>query len=274
LNHNPRILIAGCGYTGERCADLFFAEGLEVTALVATPESAQRLAAKPYTVTALDAADPGQLSALLDNKGPQDLLVHCLSGRSGRDAAAYRQTYVETLRQLLGVFAPAFSVFTSSTSVYPQNDGRWVDETSEVGGTPTGDVLVEAERLALAAGGAAVRLGGIYGPGRSRFIAAALSGEPLPGDASGCVNFTHADDAAAAIAHVVRGRLAGAFNAVDDHPVRRADLAEAIRSGAASLPAPSEDSLTGKRVRNAKLRATGWAPRYPGILDAIRAGAV
>jgi hypothetical protein len=53
------------------------------------------------------------------------------------------------LRNLLDVLRPRFCVFTGSTSVYPQNDGSAVTEESRTGGTPTGDVLLEAERLAL-----------------------------------------------------------------------------------------------------------------------------
>jgi nucleoside-diphosphate-sugar epimerase len=275
LNHHPRILVAGCGYTGERCADLFFSGGARVTGLVSSPESRERLSAKPYPVLAADAADPEDLArALGAAELPVDILIHCLSGKSGRDADAYRRVYVETLRQLLAAAAPAFSVFTSSTSVYAHDDGSLVDENSAVGGTPTGGVLVEAERLALDAGGAAVRLGGIYGPGRARFLAAVRSGEPLPGDAGACINLIHVDDAAAALVHVALGRLPGAFNAVDDHPVRRADLAEAIRTDSTSLPAPAEPPRAGKRVSNARLRATGWTPRYPSVLDALHAGAV
>lgn len=209
---------------------------------------------------------------------PPDLLVHCLSGQGGRDAGAYRVTYVETLRNLLGVLRPKFCVFTGSTSVYPQNDGSTVTEESRTGGTPTGDVLLEAERIALAAGGAVVRLGGIYGPGRTRFIEAARSGQPTAGDPDGFINFIHRDDAAAALHHVGMQRLGGIWNAVDDRPVRRMELAEAIRSGsplpvaaaAGQCPIPS----TGKRVRNAKLRAAGWTPRYPTVIDALKADAV
>ena len=186
---------------------------------------------------------------------------------------------METLRNLLEVLRPQFCVFTGSTSVYPQNDGSAVTEESRTGGTPTGDVLLEAERLALGAGGAVVRLGGIYGPGRTRFIEAARTGAPTPGDPDGFINFIHRDDAAAALHHVGRLNLGGIWNAVDDRPVRRAELAEAIRNDT-PLPIPvaavydRRIPVTGKRVANAKLRAAGWTPRYPTVIDALNAGAV
>ena len=223
---------------------------------------------------AANAADREKLRSAFPGQPAPDLLVHCLSGHGGRDADAYRVTYVETLRNLLEVLHPKFCVFTGSTSVYPQNDGSVVTEESRTGGTPTGDVLLEAERLALEAGGAVVRLGGIYGPGRTRFIEAARTGAPTPGDPDGFVNFIHRDDAAAALHHVGRLHLAGVWNSVDDRPVRRAELAEAIRTGKPLPPVDADRAASGKRVRNAKLRAGGWTPRYPTVIDALNEGAV
>ena len=197
------------------------------------------------------------------------MLIHCLSGKQGRNADAYRVVYCETLRNLIDVLTPKFTVFTSSTSVYPQNDASEVDESSTVGGTPTGDVLLSAEKMATDAGGAALRLGGIYGPERARFIEAAKANQPLPfGDPEAFINLIHRDDAARALFHVGVHRLAGVYNAVDDHPGRREDLAESIRTGKL-VAADRAEKSTGKRVRNQKLRTTGWAPQYPSILAAL-----
>ena len=232
------------------------------------------MAGKPYRVIAADAADCEQLRAKLGGDAPPDVLVHCLSGKDGRNPDAYRVVYCETLRNLIDVLRPKFTVFTSSTSVYPQNDASKVDENSPVGGTPTGDILVAAEKIATEAGGAAVRLGGIYGPGRARFIESARANEPLPfGSPDAFINLIHRDDAARALFHIGSNRLPGLYNAVDDHPARRADLAESIRSGNL-VPSVPDQTATGKRVQNAKLKSTGWAPQYPSVLDAIRADAV
>lgn len=270
MNHHPRILVAGCGYTGERCADFFSQAGADVTGVVSSDESAARLADKPYPVLAVDLADREALRATLGDRPRPDILIHCLSGKTGRDLAAYRMTYVQTLQNLLEILSPAFAVFTGSTSVYAQNDGSAVDENSPVGGTPTGDVLVAAEKLALESGGAVVRLGGIYGPGRSGFIRAALAGEPVAqGDPESFVNLVHRDDAARALQHVATHHLRGAFNAVDDHPSRRSDLARALRGE--KIAATADRTATGKKVSNAKLRASGWTPTYPSPIDAMRA---
>jgi len=221
-------------------------------------------------VIVADAAKPEELRAKLTGCEHPDVLIHCLSGREGRNAEAYRVVYRDTLRNLIDVLAPHFVVFTGSTSVYPQNDAGEVDESSPVGGTPTADALLEAEKIALDSGGAVVRLGGIYGPGRTRFIDSARSGDlGAFGSSDALINFIHRDDAARALFHVGSKRLAGVFNAVDDHPTRRIDLAESIRTGS-PLPA-AQQAGTGKRVRNAKLRSAGWEPRYSSLLDALPA---
>ena len=200
------------------------------------------------------------------------MLLHCLSGKDGRNPEAYRVVYRDTLRNLIEILKPKFTVFTGSTSVYPQNDASEVDETSPVGGTPTGDVLLAAEQIALAAGGAAVRLGGIYGPGRARFIESARANEPLPfGSPDAFINLIHRDDAARALFHVGSNHLPGVFNAVDDHPSRRTDLAESIRTNSPLVAAVCDRRTpsTGKRVKNAKLKSTGWTPKYPSVLTAL-----
>lgn len=263
----PRIFIAGCGYTGERCADFFSRQGDSVQALVSSKASAERLARKPYPVFAADASDPAALRAAPFEAEP-DVLVHCLSGRTGRDPESYRKTYVRTLRCLTETLRPKFTVFTGSTSVYTQDDGSTVTEESPAGGSPTADVLLEAEQFCLTGGGAVVRLGGIYGPGRARFLESVLSGQGQLSRAH--INLIHADDAAAAVCHVGARFLGGIFNAVDDSPAPRDEIAAGIHGNLAQ----SNGAPTGKKVSNAKLRATGWSPRYRSLAEAYRSGAV
>jgi len=241
-------------------------------------ESARRLADKPYRVLAADAADVEQLRARLAGCEQPDVLIHCLSGSQGRDAGAYRVVYYETLRHLIDFLAPKFTVFTSSTSVYPQNDASEVDESFPVGSTPTGDVLVSAEQTALDAGGAAVRLGGIYGPGRARFIASARANEPLPfGSPDAFINLIHRDDAARAVLAVLASPPPGyhTYNLADGQPAPKAEVMawlaarlglpsptfspEAPSARTAARGGPVPDRLI---VADALRAATGWQPRY------------
>src|SRR5690606_13335816 len=119
-----------------------------------------------YPLLSGDLASPETLREAGRRFSP-DAIVHCASSSRG-GADAYRTVFVEGIRHLRSVFPDAPVCFTSSTSVYGQTDGSRVDEASEtVPGRETGRLLLEAESLAREGGGIALRLAGIYGPGRS-----------------------------------------------------------------------------------------------------------
>src|SRR5205085_6200425 len=112
----------------------------------------------------LRAVDLRELEQVRQNSFPSDLVVHCASSRGG-DADQYRRIYRDGVVNLLQSFPGARIVFTSSTSVYGQRDGSWVDENSPAEpGTAKGEILREAEEIVLAHDGIVLRLGGIYGP--------------------------------------------------------------------------------------------------------------
>jgi nucleoside-diphosphate-sugar epimerase len=162
-------------------------------------------------------------------------------------------------------------VLTSSTSVYGQTNGEWVDETS-----PTqpegvsGTTVLKGEAL-LRAGDVAVRFGGIYGPGRTSFVDAVRNGTmTVNRRASGYTNRIHRDDAARILAHVLAlpapERI---YNGVDSEPASRADIADwlARRLGVSvqetAEPEPPSFLRGNKRVRNARLLASGYEMLYP-----------
>jgi nucleoside-diphosphate-sugar epimerase len=123
-----------------------------------------------------------------------------------------KAVYVDGMRHLVDAFPGAFPLYTSSTSVYPQTDGEIVDETSFADpDRDTGRLLREAENIALNAKGAVARLAGIYGPGRSFVLKNLLEGKAAIEGNHGqgrILNQIHADDAAAALVHLVTQRLA------------------------------------------------------------------
>jgi nucleoside-diphosphate-sugar epimerase len=180
-----RILIAGCG-------DIGTALGVELAAMGHDVWGIRRMpGALPSAVRGLqgDLARPATLGGL-----PRaiDVVVYTAGPDASTDDA-YRTAYVQGLRGLLRALegtppAPRRTILVSSTAVYGQTDGRWVDEAS-----PTeprgfrGRRLLEAERLLVASRLPAtiVRLGGIYGPGRTRLVdrlrrgdAACVAGPP------------------------------------------------------------------------------------------------
>ena len=271
-----RVLIAGCGYLGQAVAELFLADNWEVEGWTMSADSAHELSTKPYPVHAVDIS---QEDHVRDHTGNFDAVIHCASTRGG-DVNSYRRVYLDGARSLLKRFGGSQILFTSSTSVYAQNDRGWVTEKSAAQPKhETGKILREAEDLVLANRGIVVRLGGIYGPGRSALLKKFLGGDAvLDPKNDRFVNQIHRDDAAAATRSVLtRGASAGEiYNVVDDQSIL---LSECYRWLAAKLNRPVPTARrsasrrkrgdSNKRVSNAKLQAIGWTPRYPNFAQGM-----
>jgi len=271
-----RVLIAGCGYVGTAAADLFDAGGWLVEGWTHSTVSAAKLLEKPYPVTTVDFTDRHQVNAHSQNF---DLVVHCASTRGG-DAESYRRTYVEGLTNLADRFVGSTLLFTSSTSVYAQQNGEPVTETSPAEPThEKGQLLREAESLVLTRGGVVARLAGIHGPGRSAILTRFLTGEALLDPENNRVmNHIHRDDAAAALVLLADMPAAAdaIYNVVDDSPILRSECYDWLTKRIGRQPqakgkiaAGGKRGRSSKRVSNAKLRACGWAPRYPSFAVAM-----
>lgn len=275
-------LIIGCGYVGERVADLLHAQGTEVLAVTHSPESASRLSSrKPYSVRACDVSSLSDVQALAaDLASPPAGIIHCASSSRG-GAEAYRQVHLHGCTNLCTAFPSSRLLFTSSTSVYPQTDGSVVTEESPA--TPdreTSRLLRETEDLVLSsASGTVARLAGIYGPSRSFVLKNFLEGTATieGNDGEGrCLNQIHREDAARALVHLSTGAFSGIFNVVDDSPMTQRACYTALswRFEKPLPPTTAPDTgrkraWTHKQVSNAKLRNTGFTCRYPSYLDAL-----
>ncbi len=272
----PKVLVAGCGFTGLATARLLAQRGWEVIGCTHSEESAAKLADEPFPVISSDISERAALGAHAA-LGPLDAVIHCASsGRGG--AEQYRRVYLEGAQNLAAVFAPATLLFTSSTSVYAQTDGAWVTEESAAQpDRETGKILRETEEFVLAQGGLVARLAGIYGPGRSVLLRKFFDGTAvIEGDGTKWINQTHRDDIAAALVHLITTGARGIFNVSDDQPLaQRALYAWLAERFQLPLPPTGEPDLnrkrgwTDKRVSNARLRALGWQPRFPSFLDAV-----
>lgn len=276
-----RILIAGCGYVGSALAARLAAAGHRVYGLRRRPAGLPP-GVLPLAADLLDPASLGDLPPALD------AVVYAASASGGREVA-YRAAYVEGLRNLLAALArlpapPRRAIFTSSTAVYGQRDGEWVDEAS-----PTepadfrGRVLLEGERLLAAFPGraTALRLAGIYGPGRTSLVDSVRAGRAViaPGGPR-WTNRIHREDCAGALAHVLAlPEPEPVYLGVDDEP---ADRGEVLRWLAARIGAPAPRVATdaaaepdarggNKRCSNARLRASGWRPRFPTFREGYAA---
>jgi nucleoside-diphosphate-sugar epimerase len=205
------------------------------------------------------------------------------SSRGGREE--YRRVFLEGTRKLLAWLAPAPPqkfVYTSSTSVYAHTDGSLVTEAGPTApASPTAQVLLEAERVLLAANdetgfpAVILRVAGIYGPGRGHLFQQYLRGEArIDGRGDRFLNMVHRDDVVGAIlAALQRGQPGHIYNVADDEPVTQLDFFRwlSARLGRPLPPCAPEEQLsarkraiTNKRVSNAALkRDLGYSLKYP-----------
>jgi len=272
-----RILIAGCGYVGEATADLFHSTGWNVEGWVHSKESAERLSFKPYSIHAIDISQSGEVAKHAE---AFDAVIHCASSRGG-DAEVYRQIYLNAARHLRETFPKAKILFTSSTSVYAQRNGSWVTEESETEPVrETSRILLEVENLILENGGIVARLAGIYGPRRSALLSKFLNGTAtIDPNNDRFVNQVHRDDIASALFLLLNQEApasAQIYNVVDDQPILQSEcygwLGHRLNRPIPPMrksEQPRKRGDTNKRVSNAKLRGSGWTPRYPTFADAM-----
>ncbi len=260
------VLIAGCGDVGGELARRLLADGHEVYGL------RRRVHLLPAGVRpiAADMQDADSLRAL-----PDGLDAVCyVAAADGRSPGAYRAAYVDGPRNLLRAVARASTIgrvlYTSSTRVYPQNAGEWVDEDSPTGGDDYARLLLEGEAVVhdSAASAVVVRLAGIYGPGRTRLVERVRAGEPC---SPACTNRIHRDDCAGLLRHLLRlERPRPLYLGTDHEPATQCEVMRWI-AGRLGLPAPApagaERAAGGKRCRNARLVSSGYAFEHRSFRD-------
>ena len=264
---SEQVLLAGCGDLGLRVAQRLLARGDTVWALRRRPPPA---APGGIRWLAGDLTDPASLRAL-----PSGLtqLVY-LPTPDRRDAAAYRGVFVDGLRHLLAALACAplqRVLLVSSTAVYGEHAGGWVDEaTAPAPPGFNGELLLQAERWLAAQPlrSIALRLTGLYGPGRLQLLDRLREGKlRVPRSQPHWANRIHVDDATGAIAHLLA--LADPqplYVGADGTPLPINVLYDFL-AGLVQAPPPADGpapaGIGSKRLSNARLRASGYAPQWP-----------
>ena len=271
-----RVLIAGCGYVGGVLARRLVSDGHQVFGLRRGPDGVPPDGVVPVTAELVSGR------GLDDVPGDLDWCVTAISP-DGRTPAAYEAAYVRAnrnLRSSLEVESPGLDrwVLVSSTAVYGQQDGEWVDEQSST--TPSGfagRTLLAGERLIRESSvprPVVVRLGGIYGPGRTRLLDRVRRGEATCPPEPTYTNRIHRDDAAGVLRHVLRLDAPEAvYLGVDTDPAERCVVLSwlADRLGV-PRPATGEPSSRGsKRASSARVVVSGYAFRYPTFREGYAA---
>lgn len=229
-----RTLIVGYGFVGRRVAQMSVAAGDTVWA---TTRSESKIAAmgredvRPIRVDWTDRRTLADLPTI-----DRVLVAVSYDPRSGQSRY---DSQVGGLRNLLGVLDPAVDiVYISTTGVFHQSDGRWVDEQSPAWPTREGGrVHLQAESLLHqtrpTSPWTVLRFAGIYGPGRVPRSADVIAGRPIAipnADfaTGGYLNLIHVDDGAAAVIGAweksQRQLAPRLYLIADDRPVARVDF--------------------------------------------------
>lgn len=268
------VLIAGCGDLGTQAALYFAAAERRVVGWRRSPGKL------PPQIESVAADLTGTLPPV---PADTDVVVIALTA-DGRTEAAYRTTYYNGTANLLGALdrdgvKPRRIIFVSSTAVYGNDDGGWIDErTPPSPSTATGAVLRETEEMLIERAPQAVllRLSGIYGPGRTRLIDQIRNGMVDAGSPPHWTNRIHRDDAAAAIVHIAGlDAPAATYLGTDNEPAVLSEVQSflAAEMGVPFRPMNAAEGIpaTGKRCSNALLTASGFDFTYPTYREGYRA---
>ncbi len=261
---SDKVLIAGCGDVGNALAKRLLAEGCDVWGVRRRVEALAD-GVQPWRIDLMN--DPRSFGT---PPAAFDYLFYTASA-DRREEDAYRAIYVDGLRNLWTALRDARCklrrvLFTSSTAVYGQSKGEWVDENSatEPQGF-NGRILLEAEAVVREAPeeGISLRLSGIYGPGRTRLVRKVWSGQAT---ATGSwTNRIHVDDCAGALHHLMRVENPHSlYLGSDDRPATTAEVVTWL-SNELRVPTPpnAEAEQLNKRCRTSRLRESGYRFAYP-----------
>lgn len=282
VKSSGKILIVGCGQMGISVAELLVSGGMTVYG------ARRNVQALPEFITpvSLDLTQPESLDVLAEHCW-QAVIVTLTADTFSEQA--YRSTYVDGLDHLLQALKkhqPSAEVaplplilFASSTSIYHQNDGSWIDETSETQPVSfSGCCMLEAERLLDSAAfpTVAIRFGGIYGAGRGgRLLNQLGDGKICPAKPKKYSNRIHIEDCAALLAYLIQrhdqnGSISSVYLAVDSEPTPIREvmewLADQMDIDYRGLTATDSFQRGGnKRCNNKQLLDIGFQFKYPSF---------
>lgn len=277
----PRAaLILGCGDVGARVAQTLRAMGREVTAIVRSEQSVQTLRQAGIAARALD----------LDLDKPAftmpELVFYFAPPPAQGEGDARLQRFLGALHT-----SPRRIVYISTSGVYGDCDGRWIDEDEPLKPVSArGKRRVDAERQLAASGIGHVilRVPGIYGPGRLPLERLRNRLPVVRAEESPYTNRIHADDLAHAALHAaVYGRDGAAYNISDGHPTTMCDYFTRC-AALLDLPPPPQVSMDearrvftpamwsfmeeSKRLLNTRMRQElQFEPQYAQLDAGLRA---
>lgn len=273
------ILFVGCGDLGGRCGRLFLDRGWQVAGV------RRDIAGLPsgFTGFAADYTLPGSLG--FSEAWEPDYVVATFTP-SDRTVDGYHRGFTLAAQNLLaglGGHRPKVILLVSSTRVFAEQNGGWVDEGSALAKEdPRALAIIAAEQLLQASAQrvCVIRFGGIYGFPGGRLLQKVRRRELSPDQPLRYGNRMHRDDCAGFLLHLVERleageELAPVYIGADDLPAPQAEVERWLVAAmglpaapARSLPVINESSgkttVSGhKRCSNRLLHRSGYRLLYP-----------
>lgn len=274
------LLICGAGYLGHAIAAVA-SPSWAVTGLRRKPVVTSLIGSNNLSWIAADVLELNSLqTGLAGQSEPFKAAVYCVSA-GAKSTEAYHRAYQVGFSNLVKVLDPSVRlIFVSTTGVYPEANGEWVDEQTlidEFDVKPMYREILSSERQALERGNAIVlRFSGIYGPNRIRAMQAALNASQLLEVREiAYTNRIHVEDGARAVVHCLANNIpTTTYCVTDSEPAPQHEIIAWIKeqrglkynqvicgSNADDLP------KTNKRVSNSRLAATGFTWNYPSYRE-------
>src|SRR5262245_27232155 len=215
------VLVVGCGFIGLPFAWMAKGAGKSVRVTSRNPARIARLKECGFNPILWDVTDPSG-----DGLPRVDAVVFSV-GFDRSSGKSVEEVYVQGLRNTLERLPGSPKVvYASSTGVYGDAGGSWIDESFSVQPLdPTADacrraeLLLSTSRLVKDRDCCILRFAGLYGYGRLINAEPLRRGEPVPGDGAAWLNLVHQDDAAMALwKAVLQGEPGEIYNIADGHP--------------------------------------------------------
>jgi nucleoside-diphosphate-sugar epimerase len=304
-----RVFVAGAaGVVGRRLVPQLVAHGYQVTATTTNPAKLgllEQLGADAVVMDGLDEVSVGEAVA----KSLPDAIVHQMTAIGGKKPdikhmdrwfAITNRLRTEGTDHLLAA-ANAIGVSNFVAQSYASwngiRKGGWVkteedplDLEEGTAAQPVMEAVCYLEDVVVKAGGAALRFGGLYGPGATDDQVELVRKRkyPLVGDGAGYSSWLHLDDAASATVLAVEQKARGVFNIVDDEPAPAKEWLPYLATCAGAKPpmrvpkwlarlVAGDVAVTmmteGRGFSNAKAkRELGWELRYPSWRQGFKEG--
>ena len=302
-----RVFVAGgAGAVGRQLVPQLVARGHEVTATTTGPGKLGLLRQLGADAVVMDGLDAASVAAAVAAARP-DAIVHEMTAITGKPDIKHMDRWFATTNRLrtegtdhLLAAAEATGVSNVVAQSYASwngiRTGGWVkteeDPLDPLTGTAAQPVMQAVQHLedaVVKAGGAALRYGGLYGPGVIHDQVELLRKRqfPLVGGGTGYSSLVHLDDAASATVLAVEQQAKGVFNIVDDEPAPAREWLPYLAACAGVKPPmrvpkwlarmlAGDVAVTmmteGRGFSNAKAkRELGWELRYPSWRQGFKA---